>query len=119
MKHYAITMKMTSGAEIRLVYKALSERSAVAAAHRKLDFQELIKVEQVAQPADITKTNRRFWVIQCKDMHGSKVELYSTSPNQNTVRNKMVSHPKCESIIRIDEVCESEYLKRSAKKTLV
>jgi hypothetical protein len=52
-------------------------------------------------------------------MHGSKVELYSTSANQNTVRNKMVSHPKCESIIRIDEVCESEYLKRSAKKTLV
>lgn len=116
MKHYAVTMATTTGQNIRVVYNTFSAKSAGAAAKRKTDFLELINVEECDAPVSRAKANRRYWVITCLDMQGKRLELFSTSATQNAVRNKMNMHPHCDTILKIEETCESDYTARKAKK---
>ena len=116
MKHYAVTMATTTGQNIRVVYNTLSAKSAGAAAKRKTDFLELINVEECDAPVSRAKANRRYWVITCLDMQGRRMEIFSTGATQNTIRNKMNMHPHCDTILKIEETCESDYTARKAKK---
>ena len=116
MKHYAVYMATTTGQNIRTVYRTYSEKAAGAAARRKSDFLSLIKVEEIEAPVSKTKENRRFWVVTCLNMQGKRIELFSTSATQNTIRNKMAMHPHCDTILKIEETCESDYTARKAKK---
>lgn len=116
MKHYAVTMATTTGQNIRVVYKTFSEKAAGAAAKRKTDFLELIKVEECEAPVSRAKANRRYWVITCLNTQGRRMEIFSTGATQNNIRSKMAMHPHCDTILKIEETCESDYTARKAKK---
>lgn len=115
MKHYAVYIKTTTGQNIRVVYNTFSAKSAGAAAKRKTDFLELIKVEECEAPVSRAKANRRYWVITCFNMQGRRLELFSTGATQNNIRTKMAMHPHCDTILKIEETCESDYTARKAK----
>lgn len=109
-------MLTTTGQNIRVVYNTFSEKAAVGAAKRKDDFVELIKVEECEAPISRNQANRRYWVVTCLNMQGKRIELFATSSSQNTLRTKMNMNPHCDTILKIEETCESDYAARKAKK---
>ena len=116
MKHYAVTMTTTTNQTIRAVYHTSSAKAAAGAAKQKTDFVELIKVEEIEAPVNKNKENRRYWIVTCLNMQGRRIELFATSSSQNTLRTKMNMHPHCDTILKIEETCESDYTSRKTKK---
>ena len=64
----------------------------------------------------MASANKRYWVVQAKDMAGKSIELFVTATCQSNVRTKMEMHSQCAHIVRIDETCESDYKSRKSKK---
>ena len=117
MKHYQARVQTESGAVINLTVKALDERLAVAAVKRKDSIFRVISITETEAPASMAVANKRFWIVQAKDMAGDSIELFVTATSQSNIRNKMEMHSQCAHIVRITETCESDWLKRKKTKS--
>jgi len=120
MKHYQASVRAVGGAIIRLTVKAPDQRLALASVKRKDNIESVLSITEVEAPASMAAANKRFWVVQAKNMAGNSIELFVSASSQANVRTKMEMHSQCACIIRMDETCESDWLKRkNANKTLV
>jgi len=120
MKHYQASVRAVGGAIIRLTVKAPDQRLALASVKRKDNIESVLSITEVEAPASMAAANKRFWVVQAKNMAGNSIELFVSASSQANVRTKMEMHSQCAHIVRIDETCESDWLKRkNAQKTLV
>jgi len=120
MKHYQASVRAIGGAIIRLTVKAPDQRLALASVKRKDNIESVLSMTEVEAPASMAAANKRFWVVQAKNMAGNSIELFVSASSQANVRTKMEMHSQCACIIRMDETCESDWLKRkNVNKTLV
>jgi hypothetical protein len=119
MKHYQASVRAVGGAIIRLTVKAPDQRLALASVKRKDNIESVLSITEAEAPASMAAANKRFWVVQAKNMAGNSIELFVSASSQANVRTKMEMHSQCAHIVRIDETCESDWLKRkAAQKTL-
>ena len=116
MKYYQARVQTESGAVINLTVKASDERLAVAAVKRKDSIFRVLSLTEVEAPASMAVANKRFWIVQAKDMAGNTIEIFVSANSQSNVRTKMEMHSQCAHIVRITETCESDWKKRKAKK---
>ncbi len=119
MKHYQASVRAIGGAIIRLTVKAPDQRLALASVKRKDNIESVLSITEVEAPASMAAANKRFWVVQAKNMAGNSIELFVSASSQANVRTKMEMHSQCACIIRMDETCESDWIRRkNANKTL-
>ena len=119
MKHYQASVQTESGTVINLTVKSPNERLAIASVKRKDSIFRVLSITECEAPASMAAANKRFWVVQAKNMAGNSIELFVSASSQANVRTKMEMHSQCAHIVRIDETCESDWLKRkNAQKTL-
>ena len=116
MKHYQASVRAIGGAIIRLTVKAPDEQRALAAVKRKDNIASVLSLTEVAAPASMLSANKRYWVVQAKDMAGKPIEIFATATSQSNIRTKMEMHSQCGQIVRIDETCESDYKERKKNK---
>ncbi len=120
MKHYQASVRAIGGAIIRLTVKAPDQRLALASVKRKDNIESVLSITEVEAPASMAAANKRFWIVQAKNMAGNSIELFVSASSQANVRTKMEMHSQCACIIRMDETCESDWIRRkNAQKTLV
>jgi hypothetical protein len=117
MKHYQASVRASGGAIIRLTVKAPDERLAVASVLRKDNIESVLSLTECEAPASMAVANKRFWIVQAKDMAGDSIELFVTATSQSNIRTKMEMHSQCAHIVRITETCESDWKARKAKKS--
>ena len=119
MKHYQASVQTESGAVINLTVKAPDERMALASVKRKDNIFRVLSIAECPAPASMAAVNKRFWVVKAKNMAGNTIEIFVSASSQSNVRTKMEMHSQCAEIVRIDETCESDWLKRkNVNKTL-
>jgi|688.fasta_scaffold1373212_1 hypothetical protein len=119
MKHYEASVQTESGTVINLTVKSPNERLALASVKRKDSIFRVLSITECEAPVSMAAANKRFWVVLAKNMAGNFIEIFVSASSQANVRTKMEMHSQCACIIRMDETCESDWLKRkNAQKTL-
>ena len=116
MKYYQARVQTESGVIINLTVKALDDRLAVAAVKRKDSIFRVLSIIEVEAPASMAAANKRFWVVVAKNMAGNTIEIFVSANSQSNVRTKMSMHSQCAQIVRVDEICKSDWEARKAKK---
>lgn len=109
MNSYKITMVSKDGHTFAQTYQAQTEKLARSFCIRKKDMAEIISVEIVDKPMDPKAAMRRYWAVLVRDFDGRRQSLLFTALRENDVRRKCEVHAKCDVILQIQEVCESQY----------